>query len=395
MRVLHVSGCYAPATEWGGVVSAVQGMLHALAGAGVEVELFTTTQRSRRDLPAIASGRRTVDGVPVSYFRSVHQLGRAFYAPTLGRAVKAHVEGFDLVHLHMLWTAAGIIAARRCQARGIPYVVTLHGALNPWALRQRSLEKRVFLAVAERRNVERAAFLHFTTDAERDEAPTWARKRPAVVVPDVVEAEQFLSLGDEADRARSFEVLLLSRIHPVKGFDLLIPAMKRVREQEPRARLVIAGPDEGGHRAVVERQIADAGLHGAVTFTGLLDAQGRARALAHAAVLAAPSHQENFGMSVAEGMAAGLPVVVSDRVNLAREVQRAGAGEVVPLEAGALADAILRLLRDPSRRMAMGATGRRLVADRFSTTAVGRALRAAYASVLTGRAARAGHAEAT
>ncbi|MFY3742683.1 glycosyltransferase [Anaeromyxobacter sp. Red801] len=376
-------------------MTAVEGMLHALAGAGVDVELFTTTQRSRSDLPAIASGRRDVDGVPVSYFRSVHRLGRAFYAPALGRALRAHAEAFDLVHLHMLWTAAGIVAARHCQARGIPYVVTLHGALNPWALRQRSLEKRVFLAVAERRSLERAAFLHFTTAAEQEETPAWVRMRPAVVVPDVVEAEQFLSLGDEADRARSFEVLLLSRIHPVKGFDLLVPAMKRVREHEPRARLVIAGPDEGGHRAVVERQVAEAGLQGAVTFTGLLDAQGRARALARAAVLAAPSHQENFGMSVAEGMAAGLPVVVSDRVNLAREVQRASAGEVVPLDAGALAEAILRLLRDPSRRTAMGAAGRRLVADRFSTTAVGRALRAAYASALSGRAARTGHAEAS
>ncbi|ACL66588.1 glycosyl transferase group 1 [Anaeromyxobacter dehalogenans 2CP-1] len=390
MRVLHVSGCYAPATEWGGVVTAVRGMLHALSSAGVEVELLTTTQRSRAELPAIPSGRRDVDGVPVSYFRSVHRLGRAFWAPGLGRALRARAPSFDLVHLHMLWTAAGIVAARHCRARGIPYVVTLHGALNPWALRQRAFEKRVFLAAAERRNLRGAARLHFTTEAERDEAPPWVRTLPAVVVPDVVDAERFVGLGNADERAHSFEVLLLSRIHAVKGFDLLVPAMRRVRALEPRARLVVAGPDEGGHRAVVERQVAAAGLREAVTFTGLLDETGRARALARAALLVAPSHQENFGMSVAEAMSAGLPVIVSDRVNLAGDVQRAGAGEVVPLDEGALADAILRVLRDPARRSDMGAAGRRLVTERFSSRAVGGALRAAYASVLSDRSRRSG-----
>jgi glycosyltransferase involved in cell wall biosynthesis len=288
----------------------------------------------------------------------------------------------------MLWTASGMLAARHCRRRGIPYVITLHGALNAWALRQRAFEKRLFLAVAERRNLEGAALLHFTTQAERDDAPPWVHGRPALVMPDVVEAAPFLEIGDPYERAGSFEVLVLSRIHPVKGFDLLVPAMKRVRELEPRACLTVAGPDEGGHRAEVERRVAEAGLRDAVTFMGLLDAEGRSRALARAALLAAPSHQENFGMSVAEGMAAGLPVVVSDRVNLCSEVKRAGAGEVVPLDVEALAAALLGLLHSPERRATMGAAGRRLVAERFSASAVGGALRDAYSAVLAhGRAA--------
>lgn len=386
MKVLHVTGCYAPAAEWGGVVTAVGGMVRALARAAVDVEVFTTTQRSSRVLPAIVPGRRAVDGVHVSYFPSVHPFGRAFFAPGLSRALRDRAGEFDLVHLHMLWTASGMAAARHCRRRGIPYVITLHGALNPWALRQRALEKRVFLAVAERRNIDSAALLHFTTQAERDGAPPWARARPARVIPDVVDAP-LQGMGAPEERARSRDVLLLSRIHPVKGFDLLVPAMKRVRELEPRARLTVAGPDEGGHRAVVERRVAEAGLRDVVTFTGLLDAEGRRRALARAALLVAPSHQENFGMSVAEAMAAGLPVVVSDQVNLCSEVRRAGAGEVVPLEVEALAAALLRLLRSPDLRATMGAAGRRLAAERFSATAVGGALRETYSAVLARGAA--------
>jgi glycosyltransferase involved in cell wall biosynthesis len=389
MRVLHVSGCYAPAAEWGGVITAVQGMVRALSGAGVHVEVITTTQRSSRELPAIAPGRRTLDGVAVSYFPSLHPLGRAFFAPGLLRALAERAGQFDLVHVHMLWTASGMAAARHCRRGGIPYVITPHGALNAWALRQRAIEKRLFLALAERRNLETASLLHFTTHAERENAPAWARERPAIVAPDVVDAAPFLGIGDPSERARSYEVLLLSRIHPVKGFDLLVPAMKRVREIEPRARLIVAGPDEGGHRAEVERRVAEAGLRDAVTFTGLLDSEGRARALARAAVLAAPSHQENFGMSVGEAMAAGLPVVVTDRVNLCSEVERAGAGEVVSLDVEALAAALLRMLRDPGRRAAMGAAGRRLVAEQFSASAVGGVLREAYSAVLARRCAAA------
>lgn len=382
MRVLHVTGCYLPATEWGGAVTAVAGLADALSGAGVEVEVFTTTQRSSRALSPIAPGPATLGPVPVTRFRSVERAGRAFLAPSLVPALRRRIREFDLVHVHMLWGFPGIAAALACRAAGVPYVVTPHGALDPWALGQRALEKRIFLALAERRNLEEAALLHFTARAEQAAAPTWARALPGAIVPNAVDASPFLDLGSRERRARSREILVLGRVHAMKGFDVLIPAMRRVADADPLARLVVAGPDEGGYLDRVRRMVAEHGLSGMVEFTGHLDAAGRARALERAGLLAAPSYRENFGMAVAEAMAAGLSVVVSDRVNICGDIAGAGAGLVVPLEAAALAGALVRLLREPGERQRMGEAGRRLVVERYSAGTVGTAMRSAYQEVL-------------
>ena len=381
MRVLHVTPSYPPAREWGGVPVAVAGMVGALSDAGVEVAVATTTQRLGRALPVIAPGRRTLDGVPVEYFRSVHALGRASLAPQLAPWLWRHVREFQLVHVHLLWSAPGILAAGICRARNVPYAISPHGALDPWALGQRAAEKRLFLAVAERRNIERAAFLVFTSEAERSASPPWVRRLPAVVVPLAVDTRPFSGIGHGASRSTSHEILMLARVHPMKGFDILLPAMRTVMERVPGSRLVVAGPDEGGHLAAVRRAVLDHGLEAHVEFTGHLEPDARNAALSRAAVMVAPSHRENFCLSIAEGMAAGLPVVVSEQVNIAADISAFGAGIVVPRVPGRLADALVRLLLNPVERQRMGEAGRRLVTERYSPSAVGRSLRNAYRGI--------------
>ena len=357
---------------------AVAGMVGALSGAGVDVLVATTTQRLGRDLPAIAPGRRPLDGVPVEYFRSVHAFGRASLAPRLAPWLWRHVRDYSLVHIHLLWSAPGMLAAAACRARNVPYAISPHGALDPWALSQRAVEKRAFLAVAERGNLERASFLHFTTEAERRVTPPWVQRLPGVVVPLAVDPGPFREIGLGASRSASREVLLLARVHPMKGFDILLPAMRAVSERVPGSRLVVAGPDEGGHLAAVRRAVREHGLESRVEFTGHLEPAARNAVLSRAAVMVAPSHRENFCLSIAEGMAAGLPVVVSEQVNIGADIAAAGAGIVVPRDTGRLADALTRLLVDPAERQRMGEAGRHLVAERYAPSAVGQLLRNAY-----------------
>jgi glycosyltransferase involved in cell wall biosynthesis len=125
-----------------------------------------------------------------------------------------------------------------------------------------------------------------------------------------------------------------------------------------------------------------------VTFTGHVGAAERARLLANAALLVQPSYRENFGMAVAEAMAVGVPVVVSNRVNICDDIAAADAGLVVPREISPLARAIVTLLADPERRAQMGERGKRLVADRYAPAAVGPAMRRAYEEALERQAAR-------
>ncbi|MBA3499845.1 MAG: glycosyltransferase [Myxococcota bacterium] len=367
MRVLHVCGIYLPATEWGGPTYAVANYAEALQTAGVECEVFTTTARGDRNLPPLEPGTRDVRGVRVTYFPAapVHQ---SFIAPAMATALARRVREFDLVHTHMLWAFPGIAASRIAHLRGVPYVVTPHGSLDPWSLEQRKWMKRAFLLASENATLRRAALVHYTATAERDAVPPRLRHLPSVIVPNVIEP------SDLPRGPRSRDIVILGRIHVMKGFDILIPAMRAVLAKRD-ARLVIAGPDEGGYRAEVERMIAEAGIGAAVTFTGHIDLEARTKLLSTCSLLVQPSYRENFGMAVAEAMAQGVPVVVSDRVNICDDIAATGAGLVVPRDVTQLADAIVRVLDDPRT---MGEAGRRLVRERYAPDVVGPAMRAAY-----------------
>lgn len=377
MRVLHVCGMYLPATEWGGPTYAIANYADALRLAGVESEVFATTARGSSRMPVIPPGATEVRRINVTYFRAPHSF-RSFIAPGLVAGLARRVREFDLVHVHLLWAFPGIVAARAAERAGVPYVVSPHGCLDPWSLEQWRWIKKAFFVAFEDRTLRRSALVHYTAEAERASAPDRFRALPSAVVPNVVHAAEFATLGRPEVRARSRDVLILGRIHLMKGFDVLVPAMREVIAAEPRARLVIAGVDESGYQTEVERSIAAAGIGASVVFTGHLDSKARARVLEETAILVQPSHRENFGMSVAEGMASGLPVVVSDRVNICDDVAAADAGRVVPRDASALARQIVELLREPDRRLAMGEHGRALVASRYSATRVGQALREAY-----------------
>jgi glycosyltransferase involved in cell wall biosynthesis len=368
VRVLHVCGIYLPATEWGGPTYAVANYAESLQHAGVECEVFTTTARGDRDLPPLQAGTRDVRGVTTTYFPAA-ATRQSFIAPAMAAALARRAREFDLVHTHMLWAFPGIMASRIAALHGVPYIVTPHGSLDPWALGQRKWAKQAFLLACENTTLRRAALVHYTASAERDTVPAHLRGLRSVVIPNVIEPSELprRRIGDD--------IVILGRIHVMKGFDILVPAMREVIARRPSARLVIAGPDEGGYRAKVQRMIDDAAIGAHVVFTGHIDATARAELLARCALLVQPSYRENFGMAVAEAMAQGVPVVVSDRVNICDDIARAGAGEVVPRDVTALAAAIVRTLDAPP---AVGEAGRRLVRDRYAPNVVGPAMRDAY-----------------
>lgn len=378
MKILHVCGMYLPATEWGGTTTAVAAYAEALARAGVDVEVFTTTARGEAALPRIEPGTRDVNGVRVTYFPAAAKR-QSFIAPAMLPALARRMREFDAVHTHMLWAFPGIAVARLADVLRVPYVVTPHGSLDPWALAQRRWLKRLFLLASESRTLRRAARVHYTAEAERTSVPRELQRLRSVVIPNIVDASRFTT----GDPGASDDILVLGRIHAMKGFDAMIPALPAIVAAYPHARLVIAGPDEAGYRTEVERMIDAHGVRAAVHFTGHVDAAERARLFASSAVLAQPSYRENFGMAVAEAMAAGLPVVVSDRVNICDDITAAGAGLTVPREPHALSRALIELLADPARRRRMGANGRRLVEQRYAPAVVAGELIALYEAITT------------
>ena len=157
-------------------------------------------------------------------------------------------------------------------------------------------------------------------------------------------------------------ILFLGRLHYKKGFDLLIPAFAQLKDQN--ARLVIAGPD-GGFQSEIKQMLQQHGLTDRALFTGMLRDQQRVEAFVDADLFVLPSYQENFGIAVIESLAAGCPVIISDQVNICRELATAKVGEVVPTQVDPLAAKMNELMADAPRRSEMAQRGPNFVRTHF------------------------------
>ena len=381
MRVLHVSAYFAPAFRYGGPPRTVLGLCQALGRAGVDVEVFTTTANGDAPLPA-APGGVEYEGVRVRYF-PMSWPERHWRSAALARAIAREAAGADLIHVHGLWNFTAWAGARAARAAGVPYVISPRGMLLPGARARHGAAKSIAWWGVQRRDLRAAALLHATSDTE---ARGLAGLGPRVVTiangvdwksagPDQIAGlRQRLDLPADAD-----VITFIGRLHPIKRLDLLAGAFTRLRRGGRRARLVIAGPDEGGFRQRIEPLFHD--VADAVRWTGAMDGDDKWSLLAASRVLVQCSDSESFGLSVAEALACGVPVVVTDRGAWAG-VTAAGCGEVVGHDATAIGDALERLLANPATAREMGQRGRDWVRRTFGWDANGRAMAREYESIV-------------
>jgi glycosyltransferase involved in cell wall biosynthesis len=348
MRVLHVISDLKAAA--GGVTSAVAGLATAQQrAAGLDVTILATFL-GEADRGLIE--RLTAAGVALRLVGPA--AGRLVRHPDLSRATSEAVASADIVHVAGLWEAIQHSAAVAARGRGIPYLFSPHGMLDPWSLARRKWIKRLYMVWRLREDLDRAAAIHYTCEVERDLVQPLRLHAPPIIEPNGLDLSEFQSLpSPDVFRARHRQlaggkpfVLFLSRIDPKKGLDLLVPAFARLQKTD--ALLVIAGPDLVNYQAEVQRLASDQGIADRVLFTGMLRGTERIEALAAATLFVLPSYQENFGIAVIEALAAGVPVVISDQVNIHAEIAAAGVGGVVPTQIEALAGEMQRWLTDPA-----------------------------------------------
>jgi glycosyltransferase involved in cell wall biosynthesis len=381
MRVIHVTPYFAPAFRYGGPPRSILGLCQALTKAGVDVEVFTTTANGDEPLPPAPEGTE-YDGVRVRYF-PLSWPKRYWRASGLRAALDRALPQADLVHVHGLWNMTGSTAVARARAAGRPYAISPRGMLQPAAMKRNAALKTAAYWASERAHLRGAAFLHATSLVEREQLEAYGPPvvtiangvSPATVSQDAVDGLRRrigIDAGDEV-------VLCLGRLHPIKRLDLLAAAFATVRRSRPRARLIIAGPDEGGYRARVEPLFAP--VAGATHWLGAVDAGTVGELFAASRMLVQCSDSESFGLSVAEALACGLPVVVTDRTPWS-QVSELQLGYAVAHEAEAIARGILAILERPGDGCAMGARGKAWARETFGWDAIGRSMRDAYHSVI-------------
>jgi glycosyltransferase involved in cell wall biosynthesis len=309
------------------------------------------------------------------------------YRRDLPSRIRALAEQHDAVIIEGIWQYHAFATWRALHGTGIPYYVYTHGMLDPWFKRTyplKHLKKLAYWPWADYRVLRDAQAVLFTTEQERLLARQsfWLYQANEVVVgygtsapPGNAEQqrEQFLSRFPQLRGQRI--LLFLSRIHPKKGVDLLIEAFASVAPTDPRLQLVIAGPDQVGWQAQLQQRPAALGIADRITWPGMLSGDLKWGAFRAAELFCLPSHQENFGIVVAEALACGLPVAIAEPVNISAEVAGAGAGLVQSDTLAGTTEALRQWLAlDEFAREQMKVRAVQLFAERFDFASVARNL---------------------
>ncbi|MEJ2670839.1 MAG: glycosyltransferase [Deltaproteobacteria bacterium] len=386
MKILHAIANLAP--RYGGPSKACWEMARAVAQLGHEVSIYTTNQDGPGKLQAPLDRPEYRDGVEIRYFPIQPPRFWGTSLP-LALALRRKIPAFQVVHIHSLYLFHDLVAGHLCRRYNIPYLMRPHGTLDPFIHRRHRGRKALMEWAFEHRNIRGAAALHFTTAEEAALAAPFTFQTPGVVVPLGIDPGEFARLPEPGEFRRRYPeigdkpiILFFGRINFKKGLDILARAFGRLARVRQDVHLVIAGPDSDGWEGRVRAWLAAEGALGRTTFTGMLLGPEKLAVWRDADIFVLPSYSENFGLAVIEAMAAGLPVIISDRVNIWREVQAHRAGRVIPCDAAVLAEQLMELLDHPEAAAAMAQRGKNLVQQQFQWPEIGRRLAETYARII-------------
>ena len=328
MKILHVISSIDP--RHGGVTEALRQLAELSVKLGSTVEVATLDAPDQKFLGEFSFPIHAL-GPGKTHFQ---------YCPRLKEWLFGHINAFDVVVVHALWQYHTVAVRQAALHHSVPYVIYTHGMLDPYfkvAHPLKHAKKWLFWPWADYRVLRDANAVLFTTEEERLLARKsfWLYSAKEVVVnlgttrpagDPLVQREAFYKLYPGL-RDKNI-ALFLGRIHPKKGCDLAIQAFSKVLAQDENWCLVMAGPDQMDWRADLGKLSQRLGVADRVIWTGMLQGEAKWGALRAAKFFFLPSHQENFGVVVAESLACGTPVLISNKINIWREVQEAGAGLV-------------------------------------------------------------------
>jgi glycosyltransferase involved in cell wall biosynthesis len=342
LRVLHVLPSLDPRT--GGVAEAVLQLVKHMQPFGCVSEVATLDAPNG---PVFDRVRGTV-----------HRLGpgRGFYglSTRMMRWLRVNTTRYDAIIVHGIWQFHSLATCYAVLGKRTPLFVYPHGMLDPWFQRTypaKHIKKRVYWTLAERWVFRRASAVLFTcqTELELARESFLGRKLPMRVSGFGIEGvereaeDDTRVFWDAYPDLRGKRVLLfLSRIHEKKGCDLLIDAFARIGKQHPEMRLVIAGPGDDALVQRLKRQVRHACIEAQVVWTGMLSGKLKWAALRAAELFVLPSHQENFGIAVVEALASRTPVLISNQVNIWKEIAMSGGGWRCSDTLESVADALQR-----------------------------------------------------
>ncbi|MDO8864176.1 glycosyltransferase [Haliea sp. E1-2-M8] len=294
---------------------------------------------------------------------------------------------YTIIHNHGLWLSANHISAVIAKKHRFPYVVSPRGMAEPWALQYKAWKKQVAMLLYQRRDLLSAMVLHATAESEAENLRRLGFRQPIAIIPNGVD---MLALGKTlatevgAKTYRKKHALFLSRLHPKKGLAMLVEAWSRV---QPEAwTLTIAGPDEGGHRAEINRLIERKDLCDVIRVIDAVNGEEKTKLYRSADLFVLPTFSENFGVVVAEALACGVPVITTKGAPW-QGLLDYDCGWWVDIGLEPLVHALREATsKSPQELVNMGENGKRYVEASFSWPMIARDMSELYSWVLGKRA---------
>ncbi|MGO9519120.1 MAG: glycosyltransferase [Candidatus Korobacteraceae bacterium] len=387
MQTLHVIDSLSPAA--GGPPESVRQLAKAYReiDAGIEVVCL--------DKP----GEPFLSDIPCP----VHTLGESYlgryaFSPRLGRWLRENAGRFDGIVMHGIWTFPGVALRGAARRAGRPYGILVHGQLDPWFYRNYPLKhlKKMLYWPMQYPVLRDALAVFFTAESERELAKISFRPNAwnsAVVGLGITDPEK--CSNDPSGQIETFYrrfpelrgrryLLFLGRLHAIKGCDLLLKAFAKIAASVSDMDIVMAGPDQEGMQANLQRMAKQAGFGARVHWPGRIGGDLKWGALRACEAFILSSHSENFGIAVVEALAVGRPVLITNRVNIWKEIEKDKAGLVDDDTLEGTERLLLRWFEMlPAEREAMAARARSCFQSHFTMNQTALAIEQVFASAVS------------
>jgi glycosyltransferase involved in cell wall biosynthesis len=386
MRILYVLPSLS--LKLGGPTQAAINFIANLRAQGIDCEVATTNDDGAELLEVALAQKILYQGIPVWFFQRDVRMKEFILSISLTKWLWKNIQNYDLIHTHYLFSSAPTTAALIARWYKIPYIMRTIGQLTPWALTQSYLKKQVYSVLIERSNLDRAAAIHCTTYEEAKDVESYGIFAPKIVLPLGVSfspvipqsSQKLHKLYNIPDNTPI--ILFLSRFHHKKRPDLLIEAVTQLYEEGHSVHLLLAGSGSNDYTQYLKDLVVSLHMSSQITFVGFVTGIDKQLLLQGSNIFALLSYSENFGIVVAESLAAGLPVVITPGIQIAPDIQSAEAGLVVVGELKEVKKALRQLLLSSELCDQLGKNGQALAQALYSWPIIAKKLIQFYADVI-------------
>lgn len=365
-KILHITPYFTPATIYGGPVFVIHDLAIQLADLGKDLTVFTTNANGQKDLDVAVNKPNKKDSITVYYFNR-WQKNNLFLAPKLLQTLWKKANDFEVIHIHTWWNLTAIISVLICWLKGIRPILSAHGMIGNYSFQAKHSFLKQAMHLLGGKWLLNQVILHATVPQE---AAEWQQTTPSwqhFICPNIVDLPTLKQSNQAIGESDKFKVLFLSRIHEVKGIELLLAALQPL---SINWELTIAGTGELAYINSLKRKCTELGIAHKVNWIGWVSGEKKQQILAENDLFILPSKSENFAVVVLESLAAATPVLLSEEVGLSPYVEEQDFGWVCQRNIAAFTAAILEVSTDITKRKRIQKNAPQQVRKDFATKVI-------------------------